>query len=345
MTPFGLRDAAGDTPPLSAEMLVAIETELQQVLAHLLPAPTYAEISAMVRHHFGWEVGAAPGKRIRPLLTLLTAASSAGDWRQAVPAAAAIEIIHNFSLIHDDIEDASEARRGRVTVWKRWGIPQALNTGDFLHVAAHIAVARLLDRGVTESTAFAAQRELDQAALQLTLGQHMDLALEQQAAVTLEDYMRMVGGKTAALLAGAAAAGARVAESPPPIIDAYRTFGWRLGVAFQLLDDLLGIWGAPDMTGKSASDDMRQGKKTYPVVFGLRRSPAFAHAWASDRGPARDVDGLRRALEACGADRATRREAERFTQDAMDALQEAGPRPPAADELHALVERLLHRDR
>jgi geranylgeranyl diphosphate synthase type I len=220
---------------------------------------------------------------------------------------------------------------GNVTVWKRWGIPQALNTGDFLHVAAHIAVARLLDRGVTESTAFAAQRELDQAALQLTLGQHMDL--------------RMVGGKTAALLAGAAAAGARVAESPPPIIDAYRTFGWRLGVAFQLLDDLLGIWGAPDMTGKSASDDMRQGKKTYPVVFGLRRSPAFAHAWASDRGPARDVDGLRRALEACGADRATRREAERFTQDAMDALQEAGPRPPAADELHALVERLLHRDR
>ena len=344
MNPSSVRDAAHPSSPLTAEMLAAIETELQETLVGLLPAP-YADVSAMVRHHFGWEVGSAPGKRIRPLLTLLTAASAGGDWRNAVPAAAAVEIIHNFSLVHDDIEDGSETRRGRMTMWKRFGVPQAVNTGDFLHVAASYAVRRLMDRGLPETTAYAVQRELDQACMDLTLGQYSDLAFEDRATVTADDYMRMVGGKTAALLAAAAAVGACAAAAPTTVFDAYRAFGYRLGMAFQLLDDFLGIWGEPDTTGKSVSDDLRQGKKTYPVVLGLHRSPAFAHAWVSDRTEMRDVDGLRRALEACGADRATRREAERFTQDAVDALQEAEPRPPAAAELRALVERLLHRDR
>jgi geranylgeranyl diphosphate synthase type I len=335
---------AGQESPLTAEMLAAIEVELQSLLGGLLPDP-YGDMAAMVRHHFGWQVGATPGKRIRPLLTLLVAASSGRDWARAVPAAAAIEVLHNFSLLHDDIEDASETRRGRVTVWKGWGMPQALNTGDFLFAAAHHAVARLLERGVTEAAAYAVQQELDQACLQLTLGQHLDLAFEHRADVTPDEYLRMIGGKTAALLAAAAAVGARVVGAEVATCDAYRAFGWRLGLAFQLQDDLLGIWGEPGATGKSAADDLRTGKKTYPVVLGLRSSSAFAHAWASSRAGAAEVDGLRRALEACGADRATRREAERFTQDAMDALQEAEPRPPAADALRDLVKRLLRRDR
>jgi geranylgeranyl diphosphate synthase type I len=338
------KDSAQPSSPLTAEMLAAIETELQEVFGSLLAAP-YAEMRAMVRHHFGWEAGGAPGKRIRPLLTLLTAASAGGDWRSAVPAAAAVEIVHNFSLVHDDIEDVSETRRGRTTLWKRWGVPQALNTGDFLYVATHFAVRRLLERKVPEATAYAVQHELDQACLKLTLGQHLDLAFEHQASVASDEYLRMVDGKTAALLGAAAAVGALVAEAPPAIGDAFRTFGRRLGMAFQLLDDLLGIWGEPGSTGKSASDDLRQGKKTYPVVLGLQRSPAFAHAWVSGRAGSPDVDGLRRALEACGADRLTRREAERLTQDAMDAFQEGEPRPPAADELRALADRLLQRDR
>jgi geranylgeranyl diphosphate synthase type I len=337
-------DGAMQSSPLAADMLAAIEAELQAVLGNLLPEP-YSEIDAMVRHHFGWQAGSTPGKRIRPLLTLLSAAGAGRDWRRAVPAAAAVEILHNFSLVHDDIEDASETRRGRTTVWKRWGMPQALNTGDFLHAAVHFAVRRLLEKGVADTTAYAAQQELDQACLQLTLGQHLDLAFEHRADVTADAYLRMIGGKTAALLASAAVVGARVVEAPTSVCDAYRVFGWRLGMAFQLQDDLLGIWGEPDATGKSASDDLRQGKKTYPVVLGLRASPAFAHAWATGRAGTPDVDGLRRALEACGADRTTRREAERYTQDAMDALQEAEPRSPAGEELRALAKRLLGRDR
>ena len=344
MMPSSRRDTAESATPLAAEMLAAIEAELQAALQGWLAEP-YAEMGAMVRHHFGWEPGGAPGKRVRPLLTLLAAAGAGADWKRVVPAAAAVEILHNFSLVHDDIEDASETRRGRTTMWKRWGIPQALNTGDFLYVASHFAVRRLMDLGVSESTAYAAQRELDQACHQLTLGQYLDLAFEHRATVTADEYLKMVGGKTAALLSAAAAIGARVAEAALPLVDAYRTFGRRLGMAFQMLDDLLGIWGEPDATGKSASDDLRHGKKTYPVVLGLQRSPVFARLWVAGRTATPDVDGMRRALEAAGIDRATRREAERFTQDAMDALQEAEPRPPAADELRALAKRLLGRDR
>jgi geranylgeranyl diphosphate synthase type I len=325
-------------------MLAAIETELQTVFQERIPQ-AYVDVSRMVRHHFGWEQGATPGKRIRPLLSLLCAACAGGDWRRAVPAAASVEIIHNFSLVHDDIEDSSETRRGRPTVWSRWGVPQAINAGDFLFVSSHLALRRLLELGVSTGTAYAVQRTLDEACWSLTLGQHLDLAFEARSEVGSAEYLQMIEGKTAALLAAAAAAGAQVSEAPLEVRDAYFQFGRRLGMAFQLLDDMLGIWGEPDATGKSAADDLRQGKKTYPVVLGLQRSPAFARAWASGRTATPDVDGLRHALEACGADRATRREAERLTQEAMDALQEAEPRPPAADELRALAGRLLRRDR
>jgi geranylgeranyl diphosphate synthase type I len=329
---------------LAPEMLAAVETELLNGFQERIP-PAFGDVAQMVRNHFGWEPGAAPGKRIRPLLTMLCAACAGGDWRRAVPAAASIEIIHNFSLVHDDIEDSSETRRGRPTMWRRWGIAQAVNTGDFLLVSSHLALRRLVELGVPPATAYAVQQTLDEACSSLTLGQHLDMAFEGHAEVSSADYLRMIEGKTAALLAAASAVGAQVAEAPLEARDAYFQFGRRLGMAFQLLDDLLGIWGAPDATGKSAADDLRQGKKTYPVVLGLQRSPAFARSWVAGRAASPDVDGLRRALEACGADRATRREAERFTQEAMDALQEAEPRRPASDELRTLAERLLRRDR
>ena len=344
MTPPAQRNGAVGAAPLAPAMLAAVEAELESVVRQALPGP-YAEVEAMVRHHLGWEAGAVPGKRVRPLLTLLCAASAGGDWRRAVPAAASVELIHNFSLVHDDIEDSSPTRRGRPTVWSRWGVPQAINTGDFLHVASHLACHRLLGGGISVETALAAQRELDDACLQLTLGQYLDLAFEGQPAVAAEEYLRMIAGKTASLVSAAAGVGAVVAEAASGARDAYRKFGWSLGIAFQMLDDLLGIWGEPDQTGKSAADDLRQGKKTFPVLLGLQRSPEFVRLWAAARGNSPDVDSLRRALEDCGAESDTRREAETHTAQAMEALHSAGPRPPAADELRSLAERLLRRDR
>jgi geranylgeranyl diphosphate synthase type I len=329
---------------LAPAMLAAVEAELQSSLQHLLPEP-YVEVGLMVRHHFGWEPGESRGKRIRPLLTLLCAASAGGEWRTAVPAAASVELIHNFSLVHDDVEDSSQTRRGRSTVWARWGVPQAVNTGDFLYIASRLACHRLIDGGVSPGTALAVQHILDQASLQLTLGQHLDLTFEQREVVGADEYLEMISGKTASLVAAAASVGSRVAEAPSGIRDAFQRFGWRLGMAFQLLDDLLGIWGEPDQTGKPVADDLRQGKKTYPVLLGLQRSPEFARLWSAGRTAVPDIAALQRALADCGAEDATRQEAEVHTRQAMAALRDASPRPPASAELEELAQRLLRRDR
>jgi len=333
-------------PALAPAMLAAVETELRACLVELSDE-RYHELAEMVRHHFGWDLagGERGGKRIRPLLTLLTASAAGGDWRQAVPAAASIELIHNFTLIHDDVEDSSETRRGRPTVWSRWGVPQAVNTGDFVNVASHLACHRLTQRGVSATTAYAVQHALDRACLELTRGQHLDLAFERQEEVRAEDYIEMISGKTAALLAAAAAIGAQTAEAALSLTNAYHRFGWNLGMAFQLLDDLLGIWGEPDQTGKSAADDLRQGKKTYPVLLGLETSAEFALAWSSARSAPQEIRRLQQALEECSADRRTREQAEGYTREAMRALREAAPRPPAGVELEELAERLLRRDR
>jgi geranylgeranyl diphosphate synthase type I len=163
--------------------------------------------------------------------------------------------------------------------------------------------------------------------------------------VRAEDYLAMISGKTAALLAAASAVGAQVAEARPEVTEAYLRFGWNLGMAFQLLDDLLGIWGKPDQTGKSAADDLRVGKKTYPVLLGLESSGEFERGWASDRSTPEGIARLQRVLEGCAADRRTRDQAQGYTREAMRALELASPVPPAAGELQDLAQRLLQRDR
>ncbi len=339
-----MTDALRQTP--APAMLAALEDDLRTCLAELSD-DRYHELAEMVRHHFAWDLAGHDqgGKRIRPLLTMLCASAAGGDWRQAIPAASSVELIHNFTLIHDDIEDSSETRRGRPTVWSRWGVPQAVNTGDFVYVASHLACHRLTERGVSPTTAYAVQHRLDLACLSLTRGQHLDIAFERMESVRAEDYLEMISGKTAALIAAATAVGAQTAEAWPDVTDAFHRFGWNLGMAFQLLDDVLGIWGEPDQTGKSSADDLRQGKKTYPVLLGLERSSEFARLWSVGRRDSPEIEPLQRALEACAADRQTRERAEAYTQEAMLALEQADPRPPAAAELEDLARRLLQRDR
>jgi len=333
-----------DGAALTAEMLGAVERELRGVVEDLAPEGT-GQLAEMVRHHFGWDGGEPSGKRLRPLLTLLCAAGSGGDWRAALPAAASVELVHNFTLIHDDIEDSSETRRGRPTVWARWGVAQAINTGDFLFVAAHYACRRLLDRGLASATAYEAQRILDDACLRLTRGQHLDLAFEQRTRVSTLEYLEMIGGKTAALLAAATSVGAFLGGADEARRAAFEQFGWTLGMAFQLLDDLLGIWGEPGLTGKAAGDDLRHGKKSFPVVWGLEKSSDFAEQWTSRPRDEASVALLERALQACGAESATRQRAAGYTDQAMDALRRASPRGPAAEELEDLARRLLLRNR
>ena len=270
----------------------------------------------------GWVgEGAGPearGKRIRPLMVLLTAASAGGEWRRALPAAAAVELVHNFSLIHDDIEDNSPLRRGRATLWTRWGIPQAINAGDAMFTVAHLSLLGLAETASARA-ALEANRILQKTCLHLTQGQYLDISYEARGDLNLAAYWPMVGGKTAALLAACTELGALAAQAPEARQAAYRQFGWTLGLAFQAQDDLLGIWGDSAVTGKSADSDLVSGKKSLPVLFGLEQNGPFARRWREGPINGEQVADLARQLEAEGARQYTQERANALTDQALEA--------------------------
>ncbi len=323
----------------------AVEEEMRAVVA-LLDEPRYAEMRAMLAYHLGWEgEGAGPkarGKRVRPLLLLLTTAAAGGAWQDALPAAAAVELIHNFSLIHDDIQDRSDTRRGRSTVWRKWGVAQAINAGDAMFTLAHLATLRLRDRHGAERT-LEANAVLQRACLHLTQGQYLDLAYEQRHDLTEADYWPMVRGKTAALLAACTDLGALLAQAPAAQRAAYRRFGEYLGLAFQVQDDELGIWGEEAVTGKPTASDLLEGKNTLPVLYGLAHSPAFAQRWRQGPIQGHEIPALVALLEGCGAREYTRQKAAELTAQALDALEAAQPQGEAGMALRQLAAQLLQR--
>jgi geranylgeranyl diphosphate synthase type I len=330
-------------PSAYDEYLTAIEEDLQQA-ALPFPAAAYPELIEMVAYHHGWTGSkAGRGKRVRPLLTVLACQACSGDWRTALPAASAVELIHNFSLVHDDIEDRSDTRRGRPTLWARWGVPQALNTGDALFSLAGLSLHRLLELGLPDATVLAVQADFGRACLALTQGQHLDIAFETRDEVHQAEYLEMVEGKTAALLTAATSIGARVAGASPPRVENMARFGRHLGLAFQMQDDILGIWGDPAVTGKPAGDDLVCRKKTLPTVLGLERSAAFRALWASEDAQATRLASMRQELESCGALQATQSAAADHTGRALDALAEADPAQPAGPLLENLSRQMLGR--
>jgi geranylgeranyl diphosphate synthase type I len=330
-----------------AEELRAIEHDLQQAVSPLKQSDYYADIWRHVAYHFGWDSSeaASAGKRIRPLLTVLCAQGAGGDWRLALPAASGLELIHNFSLIHDDIEDRSDTRRGRATLWKAWTMPQALNTGDALLVLSHLACHRLNERGLPPALALEVQQMIDRSCLQVTLGQHLDLDFETREGVTENDYLEMISGKTAALIAAACGSGAMVGGAASAVVQDYYHFGEHMGIAFQILDDILGIWGSPAVTGKPAGDDLATHKKTFPVVFGLSHCEGFHKLWSQPDPSNVDISSMAELLESCGALEHAQQAAATHTQQSLRHLQAAGPHPPASDSLADLAQHLLTRSR
>jgi len=324
--------------------LRAIELDLQSTIS-VLDHPSTRSMGDMVRHHFGWSRGESSvrGKRVRPLLTLLMCEACEGDWRRALRAASAVELIHNFSLVHDDIEDQSETRRGRPTLWKLNGIPQAINTGDALFVLSHLTLYRSQELGVPTERILQVERILAEACLNLTIGQHLDLVFEHRADVTEEEYSFMVQGKTSSLLSAATSSGAVLAGAAEDVVSHASNFGMHLGNAFQALDDILGIWGCPQTTGKPASDDLLLRKKTLPVLVGLKRSAAFTDLWRSAEMSSALIHDMVSHLESSGSLEYTQQVAQRHTDSALEALHSAAPPSPARGELEALAVRLLSR--
>jgi geranylgeranyl diphosphate synthase, type I len=223
-----------------------------------------------VSYHLGWTdafgqpLSAPTGKGIRPALALLSAAAAWSDPSVGIPGAVAVELIHNFSLIHDDIIDGDTERHHRPTVWSVFGVGSAIITGDALETLAHQVLLEAPDsRGAAGSAALA------EGTAAMIAGQAMDVAFEKRRNVSVEECMAMCAAKTGALLGCAASIGAVLAGSPPATVGALRDFGAQLGLAFQAVDDLLGIWGDPATTGKPAGNDLRQRKKSMPVVSAL----------------------------------------------------------------------------
>ena len=331
-----------ETASLPVVMLEAIEKDLKDAIQPI-HSDRYPELSEMIHYHMGWLNDAqSGGKRIRPLIALLCCAAAGGTWQSILPAASAIELIHSFTLIHDDIEDQSDTRRGRTTLWKLWGIPQAINTGDSLFAMSRLTTLRLIETDINPELILEAQHTLDQACLRLTQGQHLDLAYETQEEVSVDDYLKMIEGKTSALITASSTIGAQLAGSPGPIIDKYRTFGHHLGLAFQVQDDILGIWGDPAKTGKPASDDLFHHKKTLPTLYGIAKSQSFADLFFQESEKVA-IQDLYEALNQVNALDHAKDFSHQHTEIALQALQEADPREPAARELINLAHRLTHR--
>jgi geranylgeranyl diphosphate synthase, type I len=233
----------------------------------------------MMKYHLGWvdqdfrPRDSRTGKSLRPGLCMLVAEGLGAALEIVAPFAAGIELLHNFSLIHDDIQDQSATRRGRPTVWTIWGSAQAINAGDALFSIAHAAWLR---SNLAESDPLAYTsilRSLEQTVLRLCEGQYLDMNGEGSVDISSDAYLAMIGRKTAALIGEAAWVGARVVTTDRDILDAVRDFGVELGLAFQIRDDLLGIWGDELETGKSTSTDIAARKMTLPVIVAIENGP------------------------------------------------------------------------
>jgi geranylgeranyl diphosphate synthase type I len=328
--------------PLLEEMRSAIEADLQTSLAPLQQEDVQA-MGEMIAYHVGWSQPGTAGKRVRPILTLLCCAAVCGAWENALPAASAIEWIHNFSLIHDDIQDQSATRRGRDTLWFREGVAQAINIGDAVFALARLTTQRITDMGVSPVTTLQATDRLDHACLALTKGQYLDIDFEVREHVQVREYMEMIAGKTAALLDAACSVGALIGDANPDLIAIYSEFGRNVGPDFQMYDDLLGIWGDTESTGKPAGDDLSSRKKTLPILYGIEESTKVRELWGSDLSNDNQIQAMIRALEESGAKTYAENQAEEFTQCALTALHQAQPLQPYGEELENLALSLLRR--
>ena len=312
-----------------------------------------AEIYDLLRYHLGWldeqlqpAVGRS-GKRLRPTLCLLSCEAAGGDYRQALPAAAALELLHNFSLIHDDVEDRGAERWGRPTVWARWGDALAINAGDTMLILSEQTLLGA-EEMVGPRETLRMLRALNETCLRLTEGQHLDISGERDLTLTREQYHQIILGKTAALLGCSCQLGALAGGADETRASAFREFGRQVGIAFQIQDDVLGIWGDPVATGKPAAADVRGHKMTLPVIEALAQADSETAARIATVYQTDDVDDEAVArvvgdLDRLGVRARAEAEAEAAVARGLTALTAAQPVRPHGEELRAIAFSLLGR--
>jgi geranylgeranyl diphosphate synthase type I len=306
----------------------------------------------MMKYHLGWmddhfsDCKAPRGKSLRSTMCLLACEAVCSDYRKALPAAAAVELLHNFTLIHDDIEDGDEKRRHRDTLWKLWGVPQAINTGDAMDIVANLSLLEL-NGSIKPQMMVDIMRLFNETVIELCEGQYLDMDFQNRDGVSVDEYIAMISGKTAALIEASTAIGAMVATEDRDAIGRFKAFGRKIGIAFQIRDDILGIWGNPESTGKSAKNDIRNKKKTLPVLYAMETSKdreelkrIYAQKSLADRDIARVFD----VLTGAGALEYTQKEAQRYKDEAMAQFNGLRLHKAPMDKLRAIGLFLVERD-
>jgi geranylgeranyl diphosphate synthase, type I len=338
-------------PEVLARSRRVINPAMEKALDRLAP-----EIRHIATYHLGWTdveghpIKAPGGKGIRPTLAILGAEAAWADPHTGVPGGVAVELVHNFSLIHADIIDTDLERHHRPTVWSVYGVGQAIVAGDALQILAHqVLLESSPERGPAASAALA------DATAAMIAGQSDDIAFEKRRDVTVEQCTGMSAAKTGALLGCASSIGAILAGAPDATVGALRDYGRHLGLAFQAVDDLLGIWGDPQRTGKPKGSDLRQRKKSMPIVSALAaggeeadelRALVNGPSGASEPLPPLDEHQVERAtylVEACGGREWTAVRAKSNLDAALGALERvrlsAIPHRDLADIAVFVVER------
>jgi geranylgeranyl diphosphate synthase type I len=322
-----------------------VEPALRAAVDSLPPAT-----KRIVAYHFGWEdedgrpAHADGGKAIRPALVLLTAQAVGGTTEAALPAAVAVELVHNFSLLHDDVMDCDTARRHRATAWTVFGLGPAILAGDALLGLAFDVLVASGHPGRGD-----AARMLGAAVQELVDGQLADAHFETRDDVVPSECVRMAQLKTGALLGCCAALGALFGGGRPDQIDHLRLYGEDLGLAYQYVDDLLGIWGKPSVTGKPVYSDLRRRKKSLPVVAALSSGTAAGRELAAlykQDGELTDAELMAAAalIEAAGGRETSQAQADALLAASLGELTASGALAPAATDLERLARLATRRD-
>jgi geranylgeranyl diphosphate synthase type I len=301
--------------------------ELDEYLRPALPESSPALLHSMMRYHLGWQdehgrsLAEGTGKALRPTLCLWACQAMGGDWRTALPAAAALELVHNFSLVHDDIQDGDRERHHRPTVWSLWGQPQAINAGDSLLILGRLVMLRLGEQGVAPAKVIEACRLLDEACLTMIEGQCLDIGFEDELEVSVKDYLDMIAKKTGALL----------------------------GLAFQIRDDILSVWGAADVTGKPVAADIRRRKKSLPVVYAMAVAQAeereqLLRVYSRGTPSEEEVGIVLQLLDSHRAYDYCQQMAQERIEEALTELATVDMEPTARREFEAVAKFLLERE-
>jgi geranylgeranyl diphosphate synthase, type I len=336
-----------------SQVLEGFEHEMKITIEERgVTAPVFRE---MIFHHFGWSSDGDPriqskGKRIRPLITMLVAKALGGNDFFARNVGIALELMHNFTIVHDDIMDQSLERRHRPTVWSLWGSSQAINAGDGLFALSYLGVLNLEDQNsdIPPKTILKIIKSLTVACLDTVEGQILDIGFESKNDVMVEECIKMISNKSGSLISCSAQCGALISTDDKSTIENYTEFGRNLGIAFQIRDDYLGIWGDESVTGKTSGIDIIERKKSLPIIWALNQksdqTKIIRSIYAQDQINIEDVSTVTNILTDLGSDKYTIELATQYYDKALEYLHKTNIKNKWQDTIVMLSDFLINRN-